>query len=405
MTIQGKISHQKHGLDKWDIYPIKWVFSWTQSKEIISSQLYLNLQRALSPKEYFFKWNNSLFKKNNTQYNKQIYNLFQSYIIIDPDKLPDNFVKLFELNPDSDNIQSQVESIFKKAKLLDRNSARIVFVDDKIVIFRNEERLTHKDNKKLTKWQKRRSEIVTTFNTFSNIYDAVRSQYHTISSSQDKQDDYKLLQKDILTLAQEIKFLWYWVKDWALKRSLDSIISNIQNATNAKVLAANLQNLQKLTFTNRSIDSNLLQWAKNKLSKRFKDLQSIIGVIQNQLNELENILTEHQSCLDLFLSQIQFTDLSITIESYNRWYKELFEKYWAISPFNIFYQRINKYKHDKKLFPKFLERIKYFLDIYKDEHTVKLSWEDINDQKLEAFKEFKLIKNSLSDIERLIINS
>jgi hypothetical protein len=88
-----------------------------------------------------------LFQKNNPQYNKQIYNLFQSYIVVDPDKLPENFVKLFELDIKSKDIQEQVESIFKKARLLEKDSARIVFIGDKIVIFRNEQTLTHKKSK------------------------------------------------------------------------------------------------------------------------------------------------------------------------------------------------------------------------------------------------------------------
>gem|GEM_PF-628670 len=36
------------------------------------------------------------------------------------------------------------------------------------------------------------------------------------------------------------------------------MIEGISNATNAKVLASNLQNLQKMTYSNRSIDANHL---------------------------------------------------------------------------------------------------------------------------------------------------
>jgi len=37
------------------------------------------------------------------------------------------------------------------------------------------------------------------------------------------------------------------------------MIQEISNATNAKVLASNLQNLQEMTYSNRSIDANYLQ--------------------------------------------------------------------------------------------------------------------------------------------------
>ena len=400
MTMQDKILHQKYGIDKWNIFPLKSVFTWTQMKEILSSQLYENLQRALSPNDFFFKWNNNLFQKNNPKHNKEIYNLFQSYIVFNPNKLPDNFIKLFDLDPQSPSMQSDVEEIFKKARLLDKHSARIVFVEDKIVIFRNEQTLTHKTSTWLTSWEKKRSEIRTTFNTFSNIYDAVRSQYYTVQSSQEKQDDYKLLQHDILKLAQEIQTLGFKVKDWEFKRKLDAIISEISWATNFRVLWANLQNLQNLTFTNKSIDSNLLQWAKNKLSKRFKDLQSIIWIVKNQLNDLENILIEYQNWLELFLNQIQFTHMWLSIENYNNSYLRLEKKYWPISPFNTFHNRINKYKNDKLLYPKFLNYIQALFDVYKDEHTKKLSWKDFN---LDLFGNFNEIKNNIKNIEDIII--
>lgn len=396
MTIKSQISHQEKWIESWHIFPLKSVFTRTQMKEILSSQLYQNLQRALSPKEYFFKWNNALFQKNNPQYNKQIYNLFQSYIVVDPDKLPENFIKLFELDIKSKDIQEQVESIFKKARLLEKDSARIVFIDDKIVIFRNEQTLTHKKSKWLTTWEKKRTEISTTFNTFSNIYDAIRSQYHTIQSSQEKQDDYKLLQQDILKLAQEIQILGFEIKDWEFKRRLDSIISEVDGATNFRVLWANLQNLQNLTFTNKSIDFNLLEWAKNKLLKRFQDLQKIVWIVKNQLNDLENILIEYQNWLDLFLDQIQFTNMWLSIENYNNSYLKLEKKYWPISPFNTFHNRINKYKNDKLLYPKFLNYIQALFDVYKDEHKKKLSWKDF-------FEKFDDIKSNLKNIEEIIL--
>lgn len=404
MSIQEKDKHQKKGIEKWDIFPIKWVFTWTQTKEIISSQLYLLLERSLSPKEYLFKWNNSLLKKNDSRYNREIYNLLQSYIVIDKSKIPANFIKLFELNLESQNIEAQVESIFKKARLLDKKSARIVFVDDKIVIFRNEEKLVHK-SKNLTQWEKRRSEIVTAFNTFSNIYDAVRSQYHTIQSSQEKQDDYKYLQQDILKLAQEIKVLWYWIKDLEFKRRLDWIISETQNATNAKVLAANLQNLQRVAFENKQIDSKLLEWAKNKLIKRFNDLQKIVWIVNTQLLQLENILTEYQSILEIFLRQIKNKNKDFALENYNNWYKDLFKKHWPISPFNTFHYRINKYKDNNILYEKFLNNIQNIFEVYKDEHSKKLSWKEIDKNSEKIFEEFKSIKDSLHYIEQLIPNS
>ena len=80
----------------------------------------------------------------------------------DKNKLPKNFVKLFELDLTSPDIENQVKNVFQRARLLDKDhhSGRIVFIDDKIVIFRNEEIVVHKETEGLTKAEKKRSKIV-----------------------------------------------------------------------------------------------------------------------------------------------------------------------------------------------------------------------------------------------------
>jgi hypothetical protein len=249
---------------------------------------------------------------------------------------------LFDLDSKDPKIQSKVEALFQKARLLDNHSARVVFINDKIVIFRNEERLIHRDEtKKLTQGEKRRTEIRTTFNTFDNLYDAIRSQQYAIDGSAEKQDEYKQLQKDILRLAQDIRVSGYGEKDAEFQRKLNDITDQIQGATNAKVLAANLQNLQQLTTTNKSVDFNLLQGAKNKFTKRFKDLQNIISIIERQLNEMEHILVQHESALDMFLNQITFANPELSINNYNSAIRTIPEEFREIGPFSQFYKAIN----------------------------------------------------------------
>jgi hypothetical protein len=48
----------------------------------------------------------------------------------------------------SDN--HEIKEIFKKARSLDKDSRRTIFIDGKIIIFRNEEKIIHKTSKKLT---------------------------------------------------------------------------------------------------------------------------------------------------------------------------------------------------------------------------------------------------------------
>ncbi len=399
MNIQGKILHREAGIANWDIFEVEWVFARARIREILSAKLYQNLARSLSPNEYLFKWNGKLFKHNDHQYNRQIYNLLIWYIPYDTARLPENFVKLFDIDTQSPTIQSELDEIFQRARLLKKDSSRIIFIDDKIIIFKNEEKLVHK-GWRLTKWEKRRSRIQTIFNTFSNIYDAVRSQYYTIQSSQEKQDDYKLSQQRIIELAQEIRTLGFDVKDWAFRRKLNYIISEIEWATNFRILWANLHNLQNLTFGNKITASKSLEWAKNKLLNRFKDLQKIIWIVANQLNDLENILTEHQRLLELLLPENPHIDPPISRNKYNESYLELAGKYWKISPFDTFHQWTQKHRDNKYSYPKILHRIETLFKTYKDEHQKKLSWIDFDP---DIFKEFGKIKDNLKYIEDTII--
>ena len=136
---------QQIWIEKWHITRLTSVFPWTQSRELLTAELYKNLQRAVSPSEKYFLGNKNLFERNNPSHNREIYDLFLSYVEVDPEQLPERFIELFELKGDKEEIKKQTLSLFKQARLLDKKSSRISFIDDKIVIFRTEEKLTHKN--------------------------------------------------------------------------------------------------------------------------------------------------------------------------------------------------------------------------------------------------------------------
>lgn len=391
---------QQIWIEKWHITRLKSVFPWTQSRELLTAELYKNLQRAVSPSEKYFLGNRNLFERNNPSHNREIYDLFLSYVEVNPEQLPERFIELFELKGDKEEIKKQTLSLFKQARLLDKKSSRISFIDDKIVIFRTEEKLTHKNSeRKLTRAEKNRTEYQTTFNTYSNIYDAVRSQYHTLDSSEKKKDEYKILQQECLKLAQEIQVLGYETKDTTFQTRIWDMIEEISNATNAKVLASNLQNLQEMTYSNRSIDANHLQWAKNKFEKRFADLQAQIGVIQLHLNSLEQLLTQHETALKMFLLQIRMGKGSaLALENYLKAFKTIPYAYQDIAPFSTFHAWIQKYHKSQKLFPLFVDKIEAIYAQYQEEHTQKLAGSTSD------FEDFKLVKDNLKDIEELIIS-
>ncbi len=300
-----------------------------------------------------------------------------SYLQIDAKNLPDRFGELFELDRSDPNINDKVVSLFRKARLLDSSTGRVIFIDDKIVIFRNEEQLVHKRERthKYTPGEKKRTEIVTTFNTFEDIYSAIRSQYYTIDNSTQKKDDYKHFQQELLKLIQEIRALWYDSKDNIFARRIDDIKTNIQSATNAKVLAAQLQNLKEITFNNKIIDSNHLTGAKNKLKTRFEDLTAIITIVEKHLNTLEDILTLHQNAIEFFFIQSENKDIhhTLLLSNYNKLFAEIPKQFQQISPFIQFHDAINRYKNNPMALHHLAQDSEPIYQWYKHEHQEKLS--------------------------------
>ena len=109
---------QQIWMEKWHITRLKSVFPWTQSRELLTAELYKNLQRAVSPSEKYFLGNKNLFERNNPSHNREIYDLFLSYVEVDPEQLPERFIELFELKGDKEEIKKQTLSLFKQARLL-----------------------------------------------------------------------------------------------------------------------------------------------------------------------------------------------------------------------------------------------------------------------------------------------
>lgn len=196
---------------------------------MISKNLYKNLQRALSPVEDFYHGNENLFVKNNAKKNREIFDLFLSYLSVDPQKVPPMFLELFELDPKDPQLREKIIALFQRARFLEPKTTRTLFIDDKVIIFRNEEVLLHPtSSKKLTQAEKKAYKIQTTFNTYEDLYSAVRSQVYTLRGGEERKEEYGLLQTKILTLAQSIKALGYGIKDQSFERKLQEYLASIQ---------------------------------------------------------------------------------------------------------------------------------------------------------------------------------
>lgn len=91
------------------------------------------------------------------------------------------------------------------------------------------------------------------FNTFSDIYSALRSQQHIVDKQEGKIDDYKIFQKTALELIQDLKGE---TKHREEKKKLDEIMDGIANATSFPLMASKFYNLFKIDFVNKSIAAN-----------------------------------------------------------------------------------------------------------------------------------------------------
>jgi len=158
-----------------------------------------------------------------------------------------------------------------------------VFIDGKIVVFRTLKKLLHKE-KNLTKAEEKRIKYGKLFNAHDTIYDARRAQDHIIDDEEDKIDEYGDVKNQMIRLVQDIALE---TKQLDEKRKLNDIIKDITKAESFQVMAASFYNLYKINFMNKSITTNLLKGASNKISKELDSLHHIILEISLQSEALE----------------------------------------------------------------------------------------------------------------------
>ncbi len=95
-------------------------------------------------------------------------------------------------------------------------------------------------------------------------------------------------------------------------------MSELSHVRDHKKLAALLYNLEKLTFNNKSTDTNRLQGASHKLTDRFDNLTNMIDIVAyRDLPKLEELLHKHEKALDMFFAQIKIIqDKQYVFEQY-----------------------------------------------------------------------------------------
>jgi hypothetical protein len=95
-----QLQHREQGIQNKDIVPLKGKFSRTTTHELLTNELYTNLQRTVSPSENYFKGNPARFEKGNVQVNKEVYDTLLHYLVVDGDRIPPRFLELFDIDKD-----------------------------------------------------------------------------------------------------------------------------------------------------------------------------------------------------------------------------------------------------------------------------------------------------------------
>lgn len=380
------------------IIPPKAVLHHTRSLEMTSSELYKIIQRVLVDNKDYFQIDRSQFKGNPLKSEEVKQELIKK---IQLDKIPAWFEIQFKLDYSNPDIKNQIVDIFWDAISLNtekwKRSDRVVFSRGRVIVSKNEDHPVHIDHKKHTQWEKRLSENQTTLLTFWNIYDALRSQYHTLKSIEKDQEKSLELIQDVQQLAAEIKESAQFSKDGEFLRRLNSIIDELKDVRDVHKLWAKIYQLEELSH-NKSIAVNQLQWSANKFEKRFDTLSEMLWFISfRDIPKLERIIQRHKESLTMFLAQIAFkADQEWVFGEYRQrlatltsrhmlnnkidqtyfdWKGDVLPEYLNISPFWEYYQRIlTAYESkDKEALKSEARKIEEEFSMLRAEHNEKLN--------------------------------
>lgn len=352
------VANQEQKLNKLiiskSIKKMEWLAENLKAKQD-TNELYKILQIACSDPKYFFVDNGRLvFDKQSAQNNRKIYQELIDSVVIVPSTLPPSFLQQFaikEIDPQAQNIKD----IFKLAKPLryvdqtkQRYTNRVLFYQWKIIIFRTVKTMLSYDQPN-TVGEKRKYDTNKYFNTYESIYDAIRSQEYILEGQEESVNDIKMIQKTIVELIHDIKFD---IKNFEIKRKLDTIQEVVQNAKSHHIVAAQIHNLNNIMGQHPEIEKQHLVWAKNKFSKRIADITQHVAMIDIQTNEMKNILHEGEYLIKML--HANFFDNIAFDGSKNEQILFAFEKFFAAKwkldyipdPFATFFNQISRYLGD-----------------------------------------------------------
>jgi len=138
---------------------------------------------------------------------------------------------------------------------------------------------------------------------YPDIFSLIRREEYIIDANQEKQQTYTDIKKKLL---DSIRAIDWNKKDYSIRvqHNIQDIITEIDAATSAKVMADKLYRLYKITGNHSENDKKLLQASMRNFTQRIAQLIGISAHTQLHLLTLNDTLDDQNRKLEFFYSQI-----------------------------------------------------------------------------------------------------
>lgn len=270
--------------------------------------LYGLLQIAFSPDDKYFHINPTRFRKWDNVHNRKIFEDAIDALVIDPSKIPPSSLTTLgikQLDPDCQNLKDifkdMVSLKYKVGDKTKRTPTVNLTKDGKFVTLSSQS-VIYPVEGDATQGEKRKTDKRTHISVYPDIFSMLRREWHILESLEDKKEQYQEIKKMLIVEINHIdrNKKCYGVR---LRDELKEIIGEIDDATNAKIVAQKLYKLYKLTGKNNVNDKLLLESAITGFGERIGELIGISGSVQFHALALEDELWDQKSNLEMFHAQ------------------------------------------------------------------------------------------------------
>ncbi|MCX6823058.1 MAG: hypothetical protein NTX91_03595 [candidate division SR1 bacterium] len=287
-------------------------------------KLYELLELAFSPAIHYFTIPDEAFKANKGKERALYLNAIDA-MIIDPSTVPLSSLETLgikQLDPDCQNLKE----VFKKMVSLKYiNGDKTVYTPTintyagKFITFSSHSVVFPVEGN-ATQGETRKEDIRTQMAVYPNLFSMLRREGHILDGVTQKKAEYQDIKKELIAMINEIDRSQKCYGA-SVPFQVQGIIMDIDNATNAKVVAQKIYKLYKVHGNNNVTDKKLLESAITGFTKRIGQLIGISAHVQLHALALEDELEDQQSDIESFHAQAKHAlleDEHMTVGSYSK---------------------------------------------------------------------------------------